>query len=675
MNTRIKFFVFCFVVLWNCPSLLAQATLKLGANPLTKNKNAAFEIESTSQGLLLPRVTLVQMNAISANHTGTNPIPSGLVVFCTDCNANGQMYVFNANATPPAWSGLGSSLINVPILANLSNFYTYTSNTAFSLKATVDNNGQNSTSIDAATLPSIGFVYKDYNGPTTSIPTKDTDNIALVATRTGLSIGSPYSTSFTGMSNAKSYFFIPFAISGGGPGYGTPFVYSIAPPTFASIATTDLTSTQVSKVSVAMTLLAGVPFNAAKFSYGTTAAATDNTNLVLAETPSIENSTNESTVTLKASIPVMNTQKIYVKFTATTNGTVATSSSADYSFTPTVEISSGGSATVTTIVPGTAPAAINVGVLVPANTYWNFAINSSIAGTFYIEFVSNGLTFKGSGNLLIGQNTVPIAITGTPTRYGTMSISTNLYSNVTPSVTSSIVIGFTSQPAGGTAICDATHGTTINEITSSTQKIWMDRNLGAYRAATSITDYFGYGCLFQWGRGNDGHANVSYANATTLSLTAPLTSSLTNTTLSVESSPSNLFYALSGTFDWLTTPNSNLWQGVTGVNNPCPLNYRLPTNSEISNEFANLRIGNYTQAAAFGSATSLVGYKFLLQGIRNSFNGSIGSIGSMGYYWTSDATTTSSSVRTINVLATTYLDTGTTYAVRSSGYAVRCIKD
>ena len=41
--------------------------------------------------------------------------------------------------------------------------------------------------------------------------------------------------------------------------------------------------------------------------------------------------------------------------------------------------------------------------------------------------------------------------------------------------------------------------------TTSTGKIWMDRNLGATQAATSSTDAASYGDLYQWGRAADGH--------------------------------------------------------------------------------------------------------------------------------------------------------------------------
>lgn len=56
-------------------------------------------------------------------------------------------------------------------------------------------------------------------------------------------------------------------------------------------------------------------------------------------------------------------------------------------------------------------------------------------------------------------------------------------------------------PSNPTAIVDVS-----NPFTGDT---WMDRNLGANRAATSFNDSESYGHLFQWGRFADGHQCVN----------------------------------------------------------------------------------------------------------------------------------------------------------------------
>ena len=80
----------------------AYAQVKVGSNPTTINPSAVFEIESTSQGLLPPRMTNAQRNAIS------NPA-SGLIIYNTSANCI-QLNVGTPSA--PNWqcsSGANSS--------------------------------------------------------------------------------------------------------------------------------------------------------------------------------------------------------------------------------------------------------------------------------------------------------------------------------------------------------------------------------------------------------------------------------------------------------------------------------------------------------------------------------------------------------------------------------------
>lgn len=59
----------------------------------------------------------------------------------------------------------------------------------------------------------------------------------------------------------------------------------------------------------------------------------------------------------------------------------------------------------------------------------------------------------------------------------------------------------------GTIPCKSACETTeINEILNPiTNRIWMDRNIGAARVAESTSDELAYGDLYQWGRFSDGH--------------------------------------------------------------------------------------------------------------------------------------------------------------------------
>src|SRR5690606_24737546 len=109
----------------------------------------------------------------------------------------------------------------------------------------------------------------------------------------------------------------------------------------------------------------------------------------------------------------------------------------------------------------------------------------------------------------------------------------------------------------------------VSVINPTTNKTWMDRNLGASQVATSSANANAYGDLYQWGRFADGHQ---------------CRNSGTTSTLSTTDTPGNGLFIISSIGDWRSSQNNNLWQGVNGINNPCPTGYRLPTEAELDAE-------------------------------------------------------------------------------------------
>jgi uncharacterized protein (TIGR02145 family) len=193
-----------------------------------------------------------------------------------------------------------------------------------------------------------------------------------------------------------------------------------------------------------------------------------------------------------------------------------------------------------------------------------------------------------------------------------------------------------------------TYGTVYNPITG---RCWMDRNLGASRVATAYNDSSAYGDLFQWGRLDDGHQTRT---------------SGTTTTLSTSDVPghSNFIKSGSSPYDWRSPQNNDLWQGVFGINNPCPPGWRIPTESEWTAEMNSWSSMNYN-----GAYTSPL--KLTAGGHRNYLDGSLVSLGVSGLYWSSSVVDTNAR----------RLDFGSTYARTSSvghraaGYSVRCVQD
>lgn len=187
-----------------------------------------------------------------------------------------------------------------------------------------------------------------------------------------------------------------------------------------------------------------------------------------------------------------------------------------------------------------------------------------------------------------------------------------------------------------------------------TGKTWMDRNLGASRVATSSTDVESYGDLYQWGRGADGHQKRN---------------SPTSTALSNSDVPGNENFILApnNPFDWRSPQNNNLWQGVNGINNPCPSGYRLPTQTELVNELNSWESKNSEGAFASPLKLPLAGFR-----VGNNLSGSLGNVGSWGIYYSSTVRVGTTQVVTLFFSSSIADESSVNQA---GGFSVRCIKN
>jgi hypothetical protein len=202
-----------------------------------------------------------------------------------------------------------------------------------------------------------------------------------------------------------------------------------------------------------------------------------------------------------------------------------------------------------------------------------------------------------------------------------------------------------------------TYGTIVSAKTS---RKWLDRNLGATQVATNVSDYSAIGDMFQWGRPSDGHQRVTRTNGTDAGATGP--TGTTSTTSSADVPPTDKFITNTSLMgDWRNPQNMNLWQGVNGVNNPCPSGWRIATQQEwIDEDFTSIDDA-YTKL------------KLTYSGARDVTNGSFSGTTAGAWYWTSTVDPTDN-VYTIQV----YLD-ATSIAMygNNRGYGVpcRCIKN
>jgi uncharacterized protein (TIGR02145 family) len=351
----------------------------------------------------------------------------------------------------------------------------------------------------------------------------------------------------------------------------------------------------------------------------------------------------------------------YFRYYVIANG--VTTYSPELTFAPVADAVTGGTAIATLVSTDPISAALKIGVASTSTIKVNF--NVTKAGTYdsFVPAAPTGATTQlkfdtqPTGNFALGPQSLTFSISGTPAT----SLEGNLSEVPRIGNFSTGAITVSDATSAGIATCDPFHDpSTVVPITSTTGKTWMDRNLGASRAGTSSTDYQAYGCLYQWGRGNDGHASMTWTSST-----AGTAVNSTTTTLAAADSPVNALFIVNGTspYDWRTTKNDALWQGVSGTNNPCPSGYRVPTNAELTAECTKYNITN--SATAYASI-----FKFVVPGSRDRSTGVLGSAGTGGYYWSSTVSGTNASVRSFNS-SSAY--SGASY--RTDGLSVRCLKD
>jgi hypothetical protein len=204
-------------------------------------------------------------------------------------------------------------------------------------------------------------------------------------------------------------------------------------------------------------------------------------------------------------------------------------------------------------------------------------------------------------------------------------------------------------------------------LSAKTGKKWLDRNLGATRVAEKLDDYLAYGDIYQWGRGADGHQIVTRSGPNVADMIGVngITSQVEPYETSDKNSPNtNKFIFVRGTIlDWRIPQFDGLWQGVNGINNPCPAGWRIPTTTEWVAE------GLASKDDAFSKL------KLTLAGQRTN-RGIFQSAGMWGVYWSSTSVEPAPGTISSGQL---YFDETlilpTNHNARGNGASCRCIKN
>ena len=350
--------------------------------------SAALDITSTTQGLLLPRLTYVQKTAIS------NPV-AGLILFCSDCGTNGEMQLYN-----------GTSFVNMigataqfalPVISSTTSISAITTSSA--------NSGGIINSDGGASITARGIVWGTATAPTIALATKTSD---------GAGVGT-FASTMSGLTSGVTYYVRSYATNSVGTKYGSEIsfntsqaVATLAATTAASYigSTTATSGGNITYNGGATVTVSGVVWSTTStptisLSTKTTNGATTGTytSSLTALTPGTlyyvrsyaTNSvgTNYGTQT---SFTTLNTATIsatasatsITSSTATIGGTITADGGAAVTTRGVVYGTSAGSATYSvTSGTGTGTYTINLTGLTPATTYFvrSFATNS--VGTVY----------------------------------------------------------------------------------------------------------------------------------------------------------------------------------------------------------------------------------------------------------------------------------------------------
>jgi len=291
--------------------------------------------------------------------------------------------------------------------------------------------------------------------------------------------------------------------------------------------------------------------------------------------------------------------------------------------------------------------------------------------------------FQSQNNPTISTTTtttVPLSITTTTTVLSTTTTTTVAPTTITtttvlPTTTTTTVPPTTTT----TTIVQCEDSVTFTYkgnlvtygIVESQGRCWLDRNLGSSQVATAHNDSLAYGDLFQWGRLDDGHQERDSEIIFELSG-------------SDNPGHSNFIIVDSKPYNWRDFQNDNLWQGVSGINNPCPLGWRIPTEAEWDFERASWSEQN--AGGAFISSLKLTAAGRRTFSSDSPYQSPQG-VSSEGAYWSSTVSGVYASSLYFDLFAALFSDVSNSYVgfggnaaianenYRALGSSVRCIKD
>ncbi|MFB0904156.1 MAG: FISUMP domain-containing protein, partial [Nonlabens sp.] len=338
--------------------------------------------------------------------------------------------------------------------------------------------------------------------------------------------------------------------------------------------------------------------------------------------------------------------------TAATTDSYAFNTSPGFNFNATAyatEASSGGSALISGFAAQSSAGNIVVNEAVSGVTQ-TLRASFTRAGSYRIDVPAvSGISFYGEGSF---SGTSPQDVVLTASGISTVESTHSYALGTTPSYS-----------------FDRVTASAITTIASAvTDRIWMDRDLGASRQALSSTDYLAYGSLYQWGRKSDGHQLIDWSSNTSPGTVNDLPAHHASNYSEVNSDvPADGKFIIEANYpyDWRVSTSQiqegNLWTGASGVNNPCPAGFRVPTIVEWEDET------NITN-----SDSAFTQLKLVVAGGRNYRHAAIYNTGVYGSYWSATVTVDGYNANS-RIFGSGGIISSSDY--RALGSSVRCLKD
>jgi len=245
-----QFFTFLALVVFT-----ATTYAQVGIGTTIPNPSAALDITSTTQGFLPPRMTAAQRNSIS------NP-PAGLMLWCSDCGANGELNVFNGTA----FTAIDGSA------AAAAAYFSTQIGSDIDGEAASDLSGQGVSLSSDGTIVAIGAYGNDGNG-SNSGHVRVYQNISGTWTQLGGDINGEAANDYLGKSvslsgNGTIVAIGAYGNDGNGSYAGHVRVYQYTSPNWIQLggdidgeAASDQSGTSVSLSSNGNTVAIGAPGN------------------------------------------------------------------------------------------------------------------------------------------------------------------------------------------------------------------------------------------------------------------------------------------------------------------------------------------------------------------------------------------------------------------------------